>query len=170
MSAVKEKKINKIKNKKIWPRIVAAVFGVVFMVSLTIGAITTTISSIILSRFTDLRNTAEGISDYFAENMNNEETCFKNLNGIMKYMGNLENIAIIYIDPKTGENEEYILKGDSYSVSVEVGLEEDGIDADGLDLTDERIKQALKEVMQSVFVNGKMIKNPNKEADNERSI
>ena len=156
MSAVKEKKINKIKNKKIWPRIVAAVFGVVFMVSLTIGAITTTISSIILSRFTDLRNTAEGISDYFAENMNNEETCFKNLNGIMKCMGNLENIAIIYIDPKTGENEEYILKGDSYSVSVEVGLEEDGIDADGLDLTDERIKQALKEVMQSVFVNGKI--------------
>ena len=159
MSAVKEKKINKIKNKKIWPRIVAAVFGVVFMVSLTIGAITTTISSIILSRFTDLRNTAEGISDYFAENMNNEETCFKNLNGIMKYMGNLENIAIIYIDPKTGENEEYILKGDSYSVSVEVGLEEDGIDADGLDLTDERIKQALKEVMQSVFVNGKIFEN-----------
>lgn len=159
MSAVKEKKINKIKNKKIWPRIVAAVFGVVFMVSLTIGAITTTISSIILSRFTDLRNTAEGISDYFAENMNNEETCFKNLNGIMKYMGNLENIAIIYIDPKTGENEEYILKGDSYSVSVEVGLEEDGIDADGLDLTDERIRQALKEVMQSVFVNGKIFEN-----------
>ena len=159
MSAVKEKKINKIKNKKIWPRIVAAVFGVVFMVSLTIGAIATTISSIILSRFTDLRNTAEGISDYFAENMNNEETCFKNLNGIMKYMGNLENIAIIYIDPKTGENEEYILKGDSYSVSVEVGLEEDGIDADGLDLTDERIKQALKEVMQSVFVNGKIFEN-----------
>ena len=72
MSAVKEKKINKIKNKKIWPRIVAAVFGVVFMVSLTIGAITTTISSIILSRFTDLKNSAEGISDYFAENMNNE--------------------------------------------------------------------------------------------------
>ena len=156
MSAVKEKKINKIKNKKIWPRIVAAVFGVVFMVSLTIGAITTTISSIILSRFTDLKNSAEGISDYFAENMNNEETCFKNLNGIMKYMGNLENIAIIYIDPKTGENEEYILKGDSYSVSVEVGLEEDGIDADGLDLTDERIRQALKEVMQSVFVNGEI--------------
>ena len=159
MSAVKEKKINKIKNKKIWPRIVAAVFGVVFMVSLTIGAITTTISSIILSRFTDLRNTAEGISDYFAENMNNEETCFKNLNGIIKCMGNLENIAIIYIDPKTGENEEYILKGDSYSVSVEVGLEEDGIDADGLDLTDERIRQALKEVMQSVFVNGKIFEN-----------
>ena len=156
MSAVKEKKINKIKNKKIWPRIVAAVFGVVFMVSLTIGAIATTISSIILSRFTDLRNTAEGISDYFAENMNNEETCFKNLNGIIKCMGNLENIAIIYIDPKTGENEEYILKGDSYSVSVEVGLEEDGIDADGLDLTDERIRQALKEVMQSVFVNGEI--------------
>ena len=156
MSAVKEKKINKIKNKKIWPRIVAAVFGVVFMVSLTIGAITTTISSIILSRFTDLKNSAEGISDYFAENMNNEETCFKNLNGIIKCMGNLENIAIIYIDPKTGENEEYILKGDSYSVSVEVGLEEDGIDADGLDLTDERIRQALKEVMQSVFVNGEI--------------
>ena len=156
MSAVKEKKINKIKNKKIWPRIVAAVFGVVFMVSLTIGAIATTISSIILSRFTDLKNSAEGISDYFAENMNNEETCFKNLNGIIKCMGNLENIAIIYIDPKTGENEEYILKGDSYSVSVEVGLEEDGIDADGLDLTDERIRQALKEVMQSVFVNGEI--------------
>lgn len=156
MSAVKEKKINKIKNKKIWPRIVATVLGVVFMVSLTIGAIATTISSIILSRFTDLRNTAEGISDYFAENMDNEETCLNNLNGMMKYMGNLENIAFIYIDPKTGKIKENILKGDSYSVSVEVGLDEDGIGADGLDLTDEKIRHALKEVMQSVFGNGKV--------------
>lgn len=153
MSAVKEKKINKIKNKKIWPRIVAAVFGVIFMVSLTIGAITTTICSIFLSRFTDLSNTAEGISEYFTENINNGEACIENLKGIMKCTGNLENISVLYRDDKTGENNEYVLTGDSYSVALEVGLDEEDME---VDLSDEKIRYALKELMKSVFVNGKV--------------
>lgn len=95
MSVSKEKKINKLKNRAIWPFVVAIVMVVVLFLALSAALIAIAYSSIFSSKIQNLYDTAQEVAQNYEENGENKENFEKICNNMVTYTPNLLNVCVV---------------------------------------------------------------------------
>ncbi|MGN0342293.1 MAG: EAL domain-containing protein [Roseburia sp.] len=150
MSKSKEKKIKRIKNRKIWPFVVAIVVSVFVFAGISVALLDIGLSNLVMSKGQILYQTIQGVEDSYRECQNSGEEFSVIAKNIYNYSSDVQSICIVdgnnqmlqqYGD-QVPDFEEMREESGKIDLSVEDGTQADylWIDSDVVEVTGQSLQ------------------------------